>query len=166
MQRHTQTHISYARGYGELGLFKDALKELDKIDPAERDHKSARVCRLVICTSMEDWSAVVEAAKGLAHEFPEESEWGIQWAYGARRAESLGMARRILLDALERFPEEPCIQYNLGCYDCIDGNLHDAKGRVRSAIELDRSYLQLARRDTDLNGIQEWLKNEYGQWEG
>ena len=62
----------------------------------------------------------------------------------------LASAEAILRDAETRHPEEPAIQFNLGCYACQRGDLAEARRRVDRAIALDKSFRQQAATDDDL----------------
>ena len=71
-------------------------------------------------------------------------------AYATRRVDSLASAEAILRDAEIRHPEEPAIQFNLGCYACQRGDLAEARRRVDRAVALDASFRQQATTDDDL----------------
>ncbi len=157
MQSHNQRHISYANGYRELGMYQDALEELEKIEGPDGKDRSTRLLRLAVYTDQEDWPLVAREAGSLVQEFPEEVAYWIQWAYGSRRSESVCAARTILLRALRLFPEEPCILYNLGCYACVEGEFGEALDMVSQAIAFDESYAKLAKKDEDLKALQDWL---------
>ena len=64
-------------------------------------------------------------------------------------------AEKILLQAEELHPKEATIQFNLGCYACLRGDLELARARVAGAIALDRDYLKNAREDPDLLALRE-----------
>jgi hypothetical protein len=159
MNLRSQTHVSYAHGYRELGMFQDALEELDKIDPAQRDGRLALACRLAIHMDLEDWSAVVDISKVLVHQNPKEPAWWINWAFGVRRSESLAAAEEILLCGLKAFPDESCIHFNLGCYACVAGRLSEAKDRLIRAMELVPGLQKSALLDADLILLRDWLES-------
>jgi Flp pilus assembly protein TadD len=158
MKLPSKTHVSYANGYRELGMHQDALEELEKIDPPQRNDKQVLACRLAIHMDLEDWSAMVDVSRELALQNPKEPEWWINWAFGVRRSESLSAAEVILHEALEAFPDEPCIHFNLGCYACVQGRLDVAKDRLLRAIELSPSLRKSALKDEDLTVLRDWLR--------
>ena len=160
MNSHSKRYISYANGYRELGMFEDALNELQKIDSLDCNHPSARLVRLSIYEDQCNWALVTSEAESLVTEFPQEVEYWIQWAYGSRRAHSIAAARSILQRAHQLFPLEPCILYNLGCYACVEEDLNDALKKVNQAIALDKTFSKLAMKDEDLESIKEWLDKD------
>ena len=160
MDKKTKKHLSYANGYRQLGMFEDAFAELDKVGEEFQGYKSIKVTRLAVHTDALDWDKVAGASQELAVEYPEDVEWRIQWAYALRRAESIVAARAILAEALEQFPKEACLHYNLGCYACLDGDHDRAKVWVQKALDLDQEgkFRKLALEDEDLEGIRGWLE--------
>lgn len=158
MKLPSKTHVSYANGYRELGMHQDALEELEKIDPPQRNDKQVLACRSAIHMDLEDWAVMVDVSRELALQNPKEPEWWINWAFGVRRSESLSAAEVILHEALEAFPDEPCIHFNLGCYACVQGRLDVAKDRLLRAIELSPSLRKSALKDEDLTVLRDWLR--------
>ena len=142
-------------------MFKDASAELDKIGDEFQGEKSIKVSRLAVHTDALDWDKVVGVSQELAIEYPGDVEWRIQWAYALRRSESILAAKEILADALEQFPKEACLHYNLGCYACLDGDLNRAKVWVQQAFALDPDgkFHKLALEDEDLEGIRAWIED-------
>ena len=99
-----------------------------------------------------------EAAAALKKRHPEDADWWIAQAYATRRCRSIEEAREILLEAVKTHPEEPCINYNLGCYACVLGEHEEALGRVHSAIGLDPKYKNMALDDDDLEALRDDLR--------
>jgi Flp pilus assembly protein TadD len=64
-------------------------------------------------------------------------DWAVSYAYATRRVESIEAARKILLNAQQRFPNEPVIPYNLACYEAQLNNLEMAKQYLKRAFELN-----------------------------
>lgn len=158
MKLPSKTHVSYANGYLELGMHQDALEELKKIDPIQRNDRLVLACRLAIHMDLEDWAGIVDVSRELALRNPKEPEWWINWAFGVRRLESLSAAEVILHEALEAFPDEPCIHFNLGCYACVQGRLAKAKDRLLRAIKLAPSLRKSALTDEDFTVLRDCLR--------
>ena len=59
----------------------------------------------------------------------------------------------ILLEALEKFPNDAMTNYNLGCYACQLGDMDNAKKFVGDAIKLDSKYKLMALDDEDLEPL-------------
>lgn len=143
-------HLSYARGYLELGLVAEAAAELERLPPAVRTGLEATAIRLAILQEQQNWPALRDEARRLVQLHPEEAAGWVTWAYAARRAESLAAAEGILLRAEQQHPAEATIQFNLGCYACQRGDLALARRRVDRAISLDADFSAAAATDPDL----------------
>ena len=85
---------------------------------------------------------------------PAEASAWVTWAYATRRADSLQAAEKILLEAEHHHPAEPTIQFNLGCYACLRGDLDVARRRVDRAIALDKKFAAAAATDPDLGRLR------------
>ena len=151
----TKRHLSYSQGYLDLGMLDDAHDELEKIEWEDRLKKEVLSARIQVYIKAEYWDLVASIGKTLASQYPNESEWWLYWAYGARRTISLDQAKGILLEALKRFPDNATILYNLGCYACVDESYDVASALVKRAIELDKDFQALAIADKDLANLWE-----------
>jgi len=61
----------------------------------------------------------------------------------------------ILERALERFPDEPALLYDLACFESLEGERDRALGHLRRAIELDPGYRSAARADDDFATLRD-----------
>lgn len=164
MHPSTKRHLSHCYGYLDLSMVDDAHEEIEKIDDEDRLHKEVLTARIAIYTKAEMWDMVAAVSKHLANLHPEEPQWRINWAYGARRAESLDVAKSILLKALEHFPDNAQILYNLGCYACVEEIYGMASAFVKRAIELDKDLQKVAIEDEDLAKL--WENVDFGKDKG
>lgn len=159
--------ISHVRGYLELGMVKEAKAELEGIPAEEARRPEVVALRVGMLQATEQWRALRAYAKELVEDDPSEAGWWIVWAYAARRATSVKAAEKVLLQAEARHPADPTIQFNLGCYSCLLGDLTDAKARVVRAIALDSSFLKNALEDPDLQSLRDaepdWINSDGGQ---
>ncbi|MFZ5806774.1 MAG: tetratricopeptide repeat protein [Verrucomicrobiota bacterium] len=151
-------HINAALGYIKLGLFEDALQELEGVDPEQRSHPEVLSVWVEAYASAQKWQEMQRIALHLTTVQPENAQWWIHLAFATRRAESLSAARNILMQAEKLHPNEPTIQFNLGCYACQLGELNTAREHVHRAIERMRTFLPLALKDTDLEPLWNDLK--------
>jgi len=149
--------LRIAEGYLELGMFADAEAELEKIAPDFQGQPEVLVVRLGLFQETQRWAAMQSVARKLAELDPTDPQWAIAWAYATRRAESIELARLILMDALERNPLEALIHYNLACYDCVAQNLESAKEFLARAFKLAPQMRQMALTDPDLEPLRSSL---------
>jgi tetratricopeptide (TPR) repeat protein len=152
---HVNRHLSYAQGYLELGMVAEAAAELDQIPASASENAAVLTLRLAVLQEQKNWSALRLAAGEFVRRHPEEAGAWVTWAYATRRADSLAAAERILLEAEPLHPQEPTIQFNLGCYACQRGDLKAARRHVDRAIALEENFRVLAATDADLAPLRE-----------
>jgi len=153
----TETLLRRANGYRLLAMFEDAELELCKIPEEERSRDAVLAMRVALFQDWGRWNKMLEAAALLRNRNPEDADWWIAEAYAMRRCRSIEEARQVLLKGEENHPEEPCIQYNLGCYACVLGDRPEAVSRVRLAMSKDPSYEEMALLDDDLQEVRDDL---------
>ncbi|MBM3854547.1 MAG: hypothetical protein FJ399_15590 [Verrucomicrobia bacterium] len=142
--------LSHAQGYLGLGMMAEAAAELAHLSDSEADTTEAIGVRLALLHEQEKWPEVRDLARELVQRDAADAGVWISLAYATRRVDSLAAAEIILIKAEKGFPEEPTIQFNLGCYACQRGDLKEARRRVARAIELDKKFAALAATDPDL----------------
>lgn len=147
-------HLSHAQGFLALGLIKEAAAELAALPPEVQDQFPALALRVTILQAQERWTEMQVLAADLVRAQPNEAGGWVTWAYAVRRAESLEGATAILRDAEALHPRDPTIQFNLGCYASLRGDVAEARRRIARAIELDRSFAALAATDEDLVALR------------
>ncbi len=146
-------HLNAAQGFCALGMYEDANAELEEIDPFCRALPEVLEVRLHIYQGASKWELMQQIATRLAEYDPNEPQWVISWAYATRRAESLEAANKLLADAVETFPEEPIIHYNLGCYACQLGDLDSGREHLKRAFALEPKCREIALDDADLQPL-------------
>ena len=147
-----------ASGFTELGLFQEAVEELEALPVEVRQTRVALVVWLELYQGWQKWAEAVSVAMRLAEAEPQESNWQVALAYATRRSRGLAYARDVLIDASQKFPNCAMIQFNLACYDAQLGRLGDARIRLRQAIQIDHHLVDLARTDPDLEPIRDEVK--------
>lgn len=147
--------LSQARGYLGLGMIHEAVVELDHVPAGMARQTEVLALRALVLQEQAQWPPLAEVAHELVQRQPAESGWWITWAYATRRGHSLAAAEAILLEAERTHPREAAIQFNLGCYACVRGDLIEARRRVDQAIALDPSFKEAAATDPDLVRLRE-----------
>jgi len=151
--------LTYANGYRELSMFKEALEELSRLPLKYASHSKTLQMKLSIFFDAKDWKAAECTAKEIAMREPNDPGNFINLAYATRRAKTVRKANAILLTAVDRFPNEAIVHYNLACYACLENELESAKARLVKSIALDPKFLNTAKADEDLSPLSEWLQN-------
>ena len=147
--------LAHVRGYLGLGMIEDASAELDQVPPDMTRKTEVLALRALVLQEQAKWPTLVGVASELVLRLPMEPGWWIAWAYAARRSQSLAAAEAILLEAERTHPQEASIQFNLGCYACLRGDLTEARRRVDQAIALERSFREAAATDPDLAPLRD-----------
>jgi Tfp pilus assembly protein PilF len=145
--------LKAAQGFLELGDPDSAWEELESIPAEDRSYPVVLRMRVEIYQAKSRWMEMAEIAQHLTEIEPAEPQHWIHRAWAERRHVGPETAESTLLRALEGFPEEPLIHYNLACYASKLGRLEEARTRLNNAISLDASYRELALEDEDLEGI-------------
>ena len=149
-------HIQAAEGFVELGMYGDAESELEQIGAEHRDIPQVLTLRVCIYAGLEKWDLMQAVASQMARHFPDDAQWRIWWAAAARRAESIEVAKKILLEALETHPNDPQIHYDLSCYESRLHHFHRARRHLARAIQLDSRFQLIALNDRELRPL--WKK--------
>ena len=148
--------VSAADGWLGLGDPASAAAELDQVSAAHRHHPAVLHLRWALCASQLDWPEALRVARELRDSLPEQAVGWLHFSYALRRAPEGGLtaAWNELLPALEKFPEEPTIPFNLACYACQLGRLDDARAMLARAAGQNRDFIQqLALSDADLEAL-------------
>jgi predicted Zn-dependent protease len=131
----------------------DGWNELEAIDAKHKGLAQVLKVRLEVCRALEKWETIAEIARFLAEGEPDESGHFLNLAYALRRSETIESAEKILSDAETKFPEDPLIKYNLGCYRAVLGRLGEAKLNLAEAFQRDPALRITALDDPDLHGV-------------
>ena len=152
-----QHELQAVLGYHELGMWDEALAELDEI---EQRHASLvpRVetgeLRILVYQGAQRWPEMRCLAQEWAERERSRPAWFVSWAYALRREESICAARRVLERALSLHPNEPLISFNLACYDAQLGSLDEARRHLFRALRLDPGMRKTALADPDLEPLR------------
>jgi predicted Zn-dependent protease len=149
--------IRAAEGFAELGMYDDALAELDEVDPDFQDTLQMLRMRVEIVLRKRSWKAALRFSLRARRLYPSESWAFIHAAFCLHELGRTQEAKETLLDGPDKLLEEPVYYYNLGCYDAVLGNLHQAKAYLRTSFRLDKSFRELAKSDPDLERIRDEL---------
>jgi tetratricopeptide (TPR) repeat protein len=154
--------LQTAQGWLGLGLPADARTELDAISPAQQQHPAVLETRWMILVEQKDWDAALTVADTLIARAPDDANSWLHRAYALRRASQGGLAEacRALAPALEKFPKEPVIPYNLSCYACQLQQFDEARAWFQRAMKVGQKaeIKSMALTDTDLEPLWEEIR--------
>ena len=149
--------IRAAEGYAELGMYDDALAELDQIAADRQDGLETLRMRVEIVLRMRDWKSALRSSLKVCRLYPNDSSGFIHTAFCLHELGRTKEAKQTLLDGPAKLLDEPVYYYNLGCYDAVLGNLDQAKAYLRTSFRLDKSFRDMAKNDPDLKRIRDEL---------
>lgn len=133
----------------------EALRELEQLSPAGRDHPQSLLALWDIQSSQRDWEAAIVTADRLIARIPAEAEGYIKRAYALHELQRTQAAWDTLYPISERFTKNWLIPYNLACYAAQMGRTGEALDWFRRAMRLgDKCELRkMALADSDLQPI-------------
>ena len=155
-------YLSAVMGWLGLGSLADAKAELALIPPSRQNHPDVLEVRWVICAEEKNWQESLQIARQLLHLAPDRSSGWLHQAYSLRRVPEGGLqaAWDVLFPAMEKFPKDAIIPYNLACYACLLQRLDDARDLVKRAIKVaGREHIrQMALSDSDLQPLWDEIR--------
>ncbi len=133
-----QRHLTAAEGWLELGDHVTAFHELEQIQASARANSEVLKLRWRIYRKAQKWGNAFTVAEGLTRILPDDPEVFIWRSYAARRMAGDGLlhAYELLHDAVNDFPDEPCMPFNLACYACQLRRLPQALSWLHVAFEI------------------------------
>ena len=146
--------VTAASGFAELGLYQEAVEELEELPESSKDDIPVLATWLQVYQSWGKWSEAAAVAERLIQKDPDSADWYIALAYAIRRAQSLAAAEVILCAAVQKFPGNATIHFNLACYYAQLSNLDKARSYLQRAIAMDTSLKTMALNDPDLQPLR------------
>ena len=149
--------LSAAVGWLELGNPAEAENELRQVSPANQDAAEVLVVHWFIQERQGAWERAREVAQRMRQAHPGNAFGHIHYAYALRRAPGGGLeaAWHALEPAVDLFPKEPIIPYNLACYAAQLDRKDQAWDWLQKAMAVgDKTLLRkMALADEDLKSL-------------
>lgn len=142
--------LNAAQGYSELGMFSEAIAELDSLPDSLQTRPDIVEVRLLVHMHARQWEAALARAEQLCRVAPESSGGFIHAAFCLHELGRTDEAKAVLINGPEALRGEATFHYNLACYECVLGNLAAARAHLENSVALDKKLLDFARRDPDL----------------
>lgn len=144
--------LQVASGFLELGLAEDALLELQELP--EDAQKSLAALEIKVNAQMENraWNAACETARLQCALEPVNAGYFLRAAFCLHETGDTLAAKNWLLRGPKALLALPTFHYNMGCYLWVLGERTASMEHLRQAFEMDRSLLEHARTDRDLDG--------------
>jgi tetratricopeptide (TPR) repeat protein len=149
-------HLRAAEGWLGLGDLVSASDELEKIQPQLRAHPAVLMTRCNIYEAANKWEMVIPVYNTLVGQLPGIQVPWIMRSFALHELKRTQEAFNLLLPAVQKFPAESIVRYNLACYTCQLGKLQEAMAWLEQAIDLagrDEDIRMKALDDLDLQPL-------------
>ncbi len=153
----TKSRLSYANGFLELGMAKEAEKELNAIVVTDRQNYDVLVMKNRLYMELRNWKKLVTAGRDLSEKYPNESYGWTNWAYALRELNRNQEAKDVVLNAVKQHPTEAVLWYNLACYCSLLEEMPEASTYLAKAKRYDERFEEEAKNDPDLEPLRKWL---------
>ena len=142
-------------GYCGLGMYDEALARINRARRKGDHSLTLSFLRTRILRAAGRFLELRKTAERLRRLRPEEPEVWVSLADAVRHHDSLQHGRSILLEAERKFPDNPHIKFQLGCYHCQLQDLEKARSYVQAAIRIDQAWADAAKEDEDLAPLRQ-----------
>lgn len=129
-------HLNAAEGWLGFDNVIEADKELKQITPSMQRHPEVLARRCEMFAKAECWPKFEEVAEEIILLEPESTFGWIRRSFALHEQGLTATAREKLLPAVDLFPDDITIRYNLACYECVLGNMSHAKLHLAEAFNL------------------------------
>lgn len=149
-----QRRLLAAQGYCELKMYDDALAEVAALPAGAQHDPMVSEMRLVILMQARRWEEALAASLELCQLRPEATSGFIHAAFCLHEMGNTTAARRKLLEGPPSLIKEANYFYNLACYECVLGNLAEARRLLETSFSMDAKYKEFAKTDPDLRTLR------------
>ncbi len=148
-------YVSFAQGWLELGDTAAARADLARVSAAAREHPDVLAVRWSILAEENRWAEALGVATELIKVAPETPTGWINQSFALHELKGTAEARSQLLAVVKKFPRVSTIPYNLACYACQLGDLHESIAWLAKASALagKSAIKQMALADRDLEPL-------------
>jgi len=146
--------LQHAEGYLELGMARQALEALDRLEGSAALDGNAFYLRGEALRTLEHHAEAVDALLQAADFLPENIHIWLALGWCHKRQGRLDLAIDDLETALTIDPSEAIIHYNLACYWSLAHNKSQALEYLSHAFELDNRFRDLVPQEPDFDPLR------------
>lgn len=136
--------INACQGYFYLGLYKEALNELDKIEAPEDIGIDILVLRIDILIHLKKWNQVEKMTKEYILLYPNVVDFAIQRTFVLKKLNRGNHAATIGTLISSEVIQSGLLNYRIACYEASFGNWDAAKKLLEDAIRINKKIKKLA----------------------
>ncbi|MCP4848100.1 MAG: hypothetical protein GY899_09170 [Verrucomicrobiaceae bacterium] len=150
----SEAMLQAVRGYYELGMNEDAWEELRSVEKNFPATPAIIQMKLLLFLKDEEWSDALVLSEELRRMEPQNGAGFIHGAYCLHELSRTDDALRLLEKAPESVRDEAIYHYNKGCYQAAIGDVETARSCLQKSFDIDKSLVDVARKDPDLAALQ------------
>lgn len=152
-------HLRAAQGYLDLEMTVEAAREIELMASQDRVRPEVLGFRVLLYMKAEKWKKGCIAAQHMTTLEPHVATWWQYLASCTRNWKSPAEAERVTREAVELFPRDATLQFNLGCLCSIQGKLREASYWISSALKLNKELKDTTLDHPDLIPIRDKFEN-------
>jgi tetratricopeptide (TPR) repeat protein len=146
-----------AAGYAELGMNRESIAELNAIEEPDIERPEVLQLRLHHLMRGKKWARALSVSRKLCRAAPQCTTGYLHAGFCLHELGKTLQAKRLLLKGPVALLREPIYYYNMGCYDALLGNPKSAQVHLLTSFKLDPSFRDIAKKDPDLQSVQELI---------
>ncbi len=131
-------------------MTRESVAELNALPARQQKRPEVLQLRLHHLIEKERWPSALRISQQLCRVAPSSGTGFLHAAYCLHQLGKTAQARKLLVRGPLALLKEPIYYYNLGCYDALLGDLHDAREHLLISFRMDAKLRELARKDPDL----------------
>lgn len=134
-------------------MFTESTAELDAIAPRLQNRPEVLQLRLQHLMRTKCWADALRVSRLLCRVAPDSGAGFLHAGFCLHQLGKTAEARQLLVTGPVALLKEPIYYYNMGCYEALLGNVHDAEENLRISFKMDASFRELAKKDPDLESL-------------
>jgi Flp pilus assembly protein TadD len=148
-----ERQVQAACGYAELGMTRESVAELDAIETRFQKRPEVLQLRLHHLMKRKCWTSALRVSQLLCRVAPDCGTGFLHAGFCLHQLGKTAQAKALLIKGPVALLKEPIYYYNMGCYEALLGNVHDAEENLKISFKMDSSFRELARKDPDLKAL-------------
>ena len=145
--------LQAAEGYGELGMFEEALAELLSLPDAQQHDLRVTQARLFLLLQFKQFQSALLVSQQLCESHPNLPVGYIHAAFCLHELGQTLEARETLIAGPQSLLEEATYYYNLACYNAVLGEMQQARAYLKTSFKMNKKFREIAEHDPDLSAI-------------
>ena len=134
-------------------MTRESLTELDAIPARYQNRPEVLQLRLHHLMRKKKWSLALRVSQKLCRAAPDAGAGYLHAGFCLHQLGKTAEARNLLMTGPLALLKEPIYYYNMGCYEALLGNVHDAQANLQISFKMDSSFRDLAKKDPDLKAL-------------